>query len=614
MHITQMMKILNGQRASDYKQLYSEITLQWNSTNNITFYIYSFLGNTIQIDWDDDSVENTIINTTGNRQTISKSFNTSKQRSITLKGSGVYTLTQLHINNSYFKCMPIIDEKCMQLPNLTTLNFSDSQYFEWSTIPKWSLVPKLTTLNLADCYRKMNYLPLDDKNNRPERLQSLNLNYTKSLSGVNLADFTSLKNINITQVGDNYSNFRGDIILSGCTNLVSAYINSCNYVSGYYFNDCQNLKILNFNNQSDSSCEYGQILDITNDTALTGLSLYGFGDAIPASANVELKRGNNPNYVYQWMQQCEFNIGIMPDYNKTPNLSSLTWSNMYRAAGQLNFSDFTNLKEVSFTNCYDYYGNQNLLSSIICNNNRSLSSVYMYQCYNITEAEFQNCTQLYDLEINGNDYNYNVGLPSGNLQEAIIKNNPKLYDLNLNYNTLTYGLTLEGCPNLYQLDLEYTQLRKLSLQDTPNLYRINIEADENFQSKLTQVNITNCGQNSEMQIYIRQINSIKTINIDNYYDLYKIYFTDNESLTKLIMRNGTDEQFYYFRIGGSNINYFDFTNNNFSTSNMNEILDSVNQSEVENGKIIFTGNQYGYIPDYDYISPLLDKGWEIIYD
>jgi len=75
----------------------------------------------------------------------------------------------------------------------------------------------------------------------------------------------------------------------------------------------------------------------------------------------------------------------------------------------------------------------------------------MRYCYNITEAEFQNCTQLYNLEINGNNWDSNVGLPSGNLQEAIIKNNPNLYNLNLNYNTLTYGLTLESCPNLYSI-------------------------------------------------------------------------------------------------------------------------------------------------------------------
>lgn len=607
------MKILNGQRAAEYENLYSEMTLQWNSTNSISFYIRSLIGNTIQIVWDDDSVENTVIETTGIRQSISMNFSNSKQRSITLKGSGVYTLTQIQIAHDSFKCMPIIDEKCMQLPNLTTLNFSQSRYFEWSTIPKWSLVPKLKTLNLYQCRYKMNYLPLEDKNNRPERLQSLNLYYSQSLSGINLADFTSLKNIHITQLGNNYSNFRGDIILSGCTNLVSAYIYECDYVSGFYFNDCQNLKIINFNNQSDSYCKYGQILDITNDSALTGLSLYGFGRSIPASANVELKRGNNLNYVHQWMRYNSFNVGIIPDYNTTPNLSSLTWNQMYRAAGQLDFSNFTNLKRVSFENCYDYYGNQNLLSSITCNNNRSLSSVYMRYCYNITEAEFQNCTQLYNLEINGNDWDDNGGLPSGNLQEAIIKNNPKLYDLVLNYNTLTYGLTLEGCPNLYEIQLNYTQLRKLTLQDIPNLYTIDIVSDTNFQSKLTQVNITNCGQNRTMDIYIQQINSIKTINIDNYYNLDDVYFTDNESLTRVIMRNGTDTSFD-FSIDGSNINYFDFTNNYFSTSHMNNILNSINNSNVENGKIIFTGNQYGYRPDTSYISPLLSKGWEIIYN
>jgi hypothetical protein len=109
----------------------------------------------------------------------------------------------------------------------------------------------------------------------------------------------------------------------------------------------------------------------------------------------------------------------------------------------------------------------------------------MYDCYNILEAEFQNCTQLYSLEINGDDWNDSTGLPNGNLQEAIIKNNPKLYELDLDYNTLTYGLTLEGCPNLYELALCYTQLRKLSLQDMQNLYYIEISSDEDFQSKLT---------------------------------------------------------------------------------------------------------------------------------
>jgi hypothetical protein len=117
-----------------------------------------------------------------------------------------------------------------------------------------------------------------------------------------------------------------------------------------------------------------------------------------------------------------------------------------------------------------------------------------------------------------------------------------------------------------------------------------------------------------MDINIRYINSIKTINIDNYYNLDDIYFTRNERLTRLIMRNGTDTSFD-FDVNGSNINYFDFTNNYFSISHMNNILNNINNySTVENGKIIFSGNQYGYRPDTSYITPLLSKGWEIIYD
>jgi len=81
------------------------------------------------------------------------------------------------------------------------------------------------------------------------------------------------------------------------------------------------------------------------------------------------------------------------------------------------------------------------------------------------------------------------------------------------------------------------------------------------------------------------------------------------------MRNGTDSSFDFDLSNSPNVNYLDFTNNYFSTSHMNNILNNVNKySTAENGKIIFSGNQYGYRPDTSYISPLLSKGWEIIYD
>lgn len=125
MHITKVLNIINGQRKKQYTALYGEMTLEWNSTSSVSFRINALLGNELYIEWDDDDLtEEELFETTGSGQTLSHSYSNNRERSIKVRGSGIYVMSALYVNDrNDFKAFPITAEKCTRMPNLQIVNF-----------------------------------------------------------------------------------------------------------------------------------------------------------------------------------------------------------------------------------------------------------------------------------------------------------------------------------------------------------------------------------------------------------------------------------------------------------------------------------------------------------
>lgn len=131
MHITKFLNVINGQRKKQYIALYGEMTLEWNSTSSVSFRINALLGNELYIEWDDDSLpEEELFETTGSLQTLSHSYSNSRERSVKIRGSGIYVMSALYITDkSDFKAFPITSEKCTKMPNLQIVNFQRMHKF-----------------------------------------------------------------------------------------------------------------------------------------------------------------------------------------------------------------------------------------------------------------------------------------------------------------------------------------------------------------------------------------------------------------------------------------------------------------------------------------------------
>lgn len=616
--------------AAEYQDLYSQVQMLWQNSG-IDFYITSLMGNQITIDYDDQNTPSETIETTGGQQRIRKSFSNSKERRIVLKGSGVYTLSNLNTDGEYddnLKCIYFTRE----LPNLKNLKIT-GRYFQWLEQPDWSLTPNLIQLYYYYCRERLYSIDFSG-NNKPPKLQRFRTENNYYLSSIIMPNYNTLKSVHFYNCNSDSSFANGDINISGCSNLTSAYFYN-DKMSGLYLNDCQKLKTINFADGNNSNMYYTRMLDISNDIALTGLNIRAFGTNYnySISGDVELVRKNNTKYQYEYFRDCAFNKGMMPEYQNTPNLSSLYWNECHRCSGQLNLSEFQKLTRVSLQNCYsysheiydedyNYIGTQLIpsISAVTCLNNRALSSLYVYRCYNIQKANIQNNSQLYDLEINANEYNSNTGQPSGNLSNVIIKNNPRLYDVNLNYNSLKYNFELKECPNIYYLYMNYTQLNTLQLSDLTNLYSLECYASKDFDSKLRNVKLTRCYRNnSNTQFRLYRLNNVRQIEIDDVYKPSYVQTYQNPNLEKLYVTNtrctSFDSGYYYYMFQNNpSLKYVDFTNNMFSKDTMNKILDYLNQYiQYEGGTIIFSGNQYGYRPDDSYIDNVfLNKGWNVI--
>lgn len=567
MHISQMAKVLTGQRKKEYEPLDGFFTLKWVSTSSVNFIITSLAGNKLYVNWDDDNdltAEEEFI-TTGSTQTLSHSYSNNRERSVKVRGSGVYVMTRFQCSdNSYLSGFPFDSENCSMLPNLKQLYLYSNSYFQWDEDANWSLLPKLNTIDIQSNGRLSGFSVIDPNisDNYPTNLNTLYIQRTQ-LSGITIRNYEPIKNIALSGMSSlKYCD------LEGCSNireimfrndsLTSANLKNCSGLTSAYFRDAYRL-----NNISFESC------NSLHTARLHSLNYYGEED----------------DFIINW-DGCDSLTGVFiadsksqsvfPAPSATPNIKVLSGVNI---SGGLNeefkLNDYSSLTGVSFESIYG-------LKNLYCSGNRSLVSARFYRLYELDNLEFENCTQLSSLNFYGTDYD-GYGTYK-DLEYIKLMNCPRLGYVALECCDLSYGYDIEDCNALSSLYMNYTNIKNAYINNFPNLQYLYLQGNGEY-SKLNKVYIENCP--ILRQVYIR----------DNRYSLTDFYIKDCNN--------------YYLDIENRycySLNKITFENVGMYVSDINDFLYYLNEYSGSNaGQLNFINTTY--LPSGTYISNLTDKGW-----
>ena len=546
------------------------MTLEWNSTSSVGFSINALLGNELYIDWDDDSLtEEERFETIGSNQSFTHNYSNSRERSIKIRGSGIYVMSHLYVlDKNTFKAFPITSEKCTKMPNLQYINFNGCQNFSWLEAPDWTLVPKLSNINMQYCY-SMKEFPFEGQGTRPINLQILNF-YESGLSSLIITDYEKLTTINLQNMntGPLY-----DVNLSGCSNLKEIQFDNCKHVSGINLNQCHSLTSCNF-----TGLYQAKEIHLENCSSLIAPYFYRLGRNLPDNTekyctitwnnNIALS-GVNFEDSYQTLES-------FPSPESAPNIVSAYLYRPYAMSGDMDISPYTNLSTF-------FMINSDHVKNFICQGNRKIYNIECYQNYGMERINIQNCPSLYALKAYQDRSN-------NKLEYFTLKNCVNLYEANFESARLDYGFELMQCPKLERLYLRYQRSANVTIENLPMLYELDVRGNGN-ESYLAKLYVNNCP------------------------NLYRIYARDNNyTLTDIIVENCTRSDL------NIDLNY-DYALSNIqlsglgmSQSRMNDVLNYVyNYSPNNAGYITFEDNVNNYKPSENNVTQLINKGWTIVY-
>jgi len=568
MHITKLINIINGQRKKQYTALYGEMTLEWNSTSDVSFRINALLGNELKINWDDDSLtDEELFETTGSIQTLSHSYSDSRERSVTIKGSGIYVMTALYVNDrNDFKSFPITAEKCTRMPNLQLVNFSGCANYKWLETPDWTLVPKLNNFNMQNCYAMRDF-PFEGTGTRPANLEIINF-YRSGLSSLVITDYNKLKSINL------YDNDNGPLYmanLSGCSNLNDFNINGCDNLSSFNLANCSSLISGEFYNLYRT-----KEINLENCSKMSTARFKDLGYYLPDDEfkYSTIKWENNVSLSGVYFRGCYHTSESFPSEDAAPGLISAYLEYPYAMSGDINISQYTNLSTF-----FMRYATK--VKNLICQGNRKIYNIECRENYGMERMNIQNCPSLYGV------YGYQDS-DNNKLEYFTIKNCASLYEANFDNTRLDYGFEITQCPKLERLYLNHTRLVNATIEDLPKLYEFNMSGNGN-NSYLTKIHVNNCP--NLYRIYARENNySLSEVKVENCprSDL-NIDLSYNYALTNLQLSGlGMDQR------------------------RMNDVLNYVyNYSANNAGYITFANNINNYVPSESNITQLTAKGWTI---
>ena len=563
MHISQIAKVLTGQRKKAYESLDGHFTFTVSPVSEVYFNITSLIGNTLFINWDDENNPNEEeIATTGVSQRISHTYSSSdRERTIRIHGSGVYVMSIFNVSGfRNIKDFPFNSENCSILHNLKQLLLADSDYFHWDENCDWSLLPKINVIDLQSCNNLSGFSTIDPNvsDNYPAALSTLILSDT-TLSSLTIKNYPHLRNISISGINElKYCD------LEGCTNLKDIYLNNNIGLTSANFKNCSSMlssymyRVLDLNNVSFEGCT--SMLSATFRTMNTKKTTEDFEinwSGCDSLKNIRLDE------VY-----CK---NVLPTPEETPNLEILSAKMISGGiSGDIDLNGYNSLKSISFNAVFG-------LKNISCIGNRTLTSGYFGRCDDLERASFENCTKLSGISFAG-DSTHN------SLEYMKIRNCPSLRSIKTSENNLYYGCDITQCDNLSDVNMYHTNLKSFYLSGLPNLQNLYLEG-KNENSSLSKVEIDNC----------ERLNNVV---------LYKNYHSLNEVKISNCPKN--DLKFnltYCYGINKVTLNAL-----GTQTSKMNDLLSQIKEYSLNNAGEINIIN-CTYLPSGNYITDLTNNGW-----
>lgn len=563
MHISQMAKVLTGQRKKAYESLDGHFTFTVSPVSEVYFNITSLIGNTLFINWDDENNTNEEeIATTGVSQRISHTYSSSdRERTIRIHGSGVYVMSIFNVSDFiYIKDFPFNSESCSMLPNLRQLILSNSDGFKWDENCDWSLLPKINVIDLQSCDSLSGFSMIDPNvsDNYPAALSTLILSDT-TLSSLTIKNYKPLRNISLSGIRElKYCD------LEGCTNLNDIYLYNNIGLTSANFKNCSSML---------SSYMY-RVID------LNSVSFEGCTSMLSASIRNMNTKKTTEDFEINW-SGCDslknlrldeiYCKNILPTPENTPNLEILSARMISGGiSGDIDLNGYNSLKSIIFSNVYG-------LKNISCIGNRTLTSVSFGRCDDLDRTSFENCTKLSGISFTG-DSTHN------SLEYMKIRNCPNLRRIQTSECDLYYGCDITQCDKLSEVTMYHTNLKSFYLSGLPNLQNLTLEG-KNENSSLSKVEIDNCE---------RLYNVV----------LYKNYYSLNE--VKISNCPRSDLKFNLTYCYG--INKVTLNTLGTQTSKMNDLLSNIKEYSLNNAGEINIIN-CTYLPSGTYITDLTNNGW-----
>ena len=223
------------------------------------------------------------------------------------------------------------------------------------------------------------------------------------------------------------------------------------------------------------------------------------------------------------------------------------------------YNNISSFNFLLFPNLLYFIGNNNLLTSLIVNNNNTIDTINVYN-NNLTNLSVTNCSNLWEINCFNN-----------NLTNLNILNLPTLYTLESSNNLLT-NINLSNFPSLYYSYFNNNLLTTLTFNNCPNIATVlcsnNLLTTLDF-SNLNLLNRIHCFDNNLNTIYLEGCtsltklfssnNNLSSVDCSSCSSL-DILDCQNNQLTYVNVNNGLHETSYGI-CGNPNLNYICVDNN-----------------------------------------------------
>lgn len=372
----------------------------------------------------------------------------------------------------------------------------------------------------------------------------------------------------------------------------------------YNFTSYPILESITINNQLLKSINVSQNYNLNYlDCSFNNLS------SIDVTKNLELVTLN-----------CQSNLLESIDLTENPYLENLNIT--YNSIQSLDLSENGNLKELycasnDFTGSINLIANNELLRLDVSQNNlTSLNLSYtptleeLYCSENqISSLDFSSINTLTNINCSYNSIStIDLSGNNPNLLELVCSENHTLSSLILGSKSYLTYLDSENTPNLVQLNVSgCTALETLILNGNYGLGNLNVlntvlERLEVISSILQSINLTD--QSNLKYLNISYAGLTGSLDLSDCSKLERTTLNNNQ-LTGVILSNTSTST--------SDSLYYDFSNNNLTTSSLSTILQTLDNYGVEDGYLNIQGSNNAS-PEGNgitYYSNLLSKNWTI---